>query len=166
MEKKPEQHLAVNEAQSEQEQLEEALRARIDAARRAADYLAELFGIAGGRPGEAVGKRGEGTKPGMGAEPAAGSPVRSPSVPPAPSPDLSAYPAAFKRCLCGRSYTAEQWRDLVFAAFERMSGDLAIEMRECGGLSVRAVIDGESVGLVEGQADVARAFPVSRYRPL
>jgi hypothetical protein len=134
MDKKPEQQLPVNETQSEQEQLEEALKSRIDAARRAADYLAELFGVTGGRAGEAGGKRGEGTKPGMGmgAKPAAGSPARSHSAPPAPSPHLPAYPAWLKRCeACGRSYTAEQWRALAFEAFERMSHDLAVEIRKC-----------------------------------
>jgi hypothetical protein len=134
MEKKPEQHVPVNETQSEQEQLEEALKARIDAARRAANYLAELFGVTGGRPGEAVGKCREGTKPGMGARPAAGSPARSSSAPPAPSADLPAYQAAFKRCeACGRSFTAEQWRTLAFEALERMSHDLAVEIRQCTG---------------------------------
>jgi hypothetical protein len=134
MEKKPEQQLPVNETQSKQEQLEEAMKARIDVARRAADYLARVFGVTKGRPGKAGGKRGEGTNPGMGAEPAAGSPARSPSGPPAPSPDLPAYPAAFKRCeACGRSYTAEQWRTLAFEALERMSHDLAVEIRQCTG---------------------------------
>jgi hypothetical protein len=132
MEKKPEQQLPVNDTQSEQEQLEEALRVRLDAARRAADYLAELFGVTGGRPGEAGGKCGEGTRPGRAAEPAAGSPARSPSASPARLPDLPAYPVAFKRCEgCGRSYTAEQWRALAFEALERMSHDLAVEIRKC-----------------------------------
>jgi hypothetical protein len=134
MEKKPEQQLPVNETQSEQEQLEEALRVRLDAARRAANYLAELFGVTGGRPGEAGGRRAEGVRPRMGVESAAGSPARSPSAPPAPSPDLPAYPAWLKRCeACGRGYTAEQWRALAFEALERMSHDLAVEIRKCTG---------------------------------
>jgi hypothetical protein len=134
MEKKPEQHVPVNETQSEQERLEEALRARIDAARRAADYLAELFGVAGGRSGEAGGKRGEGTRPGRAAEPAAASSSSSPSASSTPSPRSPEYQAAFKRCEgCGRSYTAEQWRALAFEALERMSHDLAVEIRQCTG---------------------------------
>jgi hypothetical protein len=137
MEKKPEQHVYVNETQSEQEQLEEALRARIDAARRAADRLAVLLGVTGcigGRAGEAAGKRGGAAELSTEDGPAIGSPARSPIAPPAPSPDLPAYPAAFKRCEgCGRSYTAEQWRTLAFEALERMSHDLAVEIRKCTG---------------------------------
>jgi hypothetical protein len=133
MEKKPEQKVDVNETQSEQEQLEEVMRARLDAARRAADYLAELFGVTGGRAGEAGGKRGKGTKPGMGAGSAAVSSTSSPSASTAPCLGLPGYPGAFKRCLCGRSYTAEQWRTLAFEALERMSHDLAVEIRKCAG---------------------------------
>lgn len=49
MEKKPEQHLGVNETQTMQEQHEEALKARIDAARMAADHLAAMLGVTDGR---------------------------------------------------------------------------------------------------------------------
>jgi hypothetical protein len=134
MEKKPEQHLPVNETQSEQEQLEEALRVRLDAARRAADRLAELFGVTGGRPGEAGGKRADGARPRTGAESAAVSSTSSPSAPTAPCLGLPGYPVAFKRCEgCGRRYTAEQWRALAFEALERLSHDLGVEIRKCAG---------------------------------
>jgi hypothetical protein len=146
VEKKPEQHVPVNETQSVQEQLEEALRTRIDAARRAADRLAHLLGVTGGRPGEAGGKRGGAADLGTRARPAIGSPALSHSAPPAPSPHLRAYPVAFKRCEgCGRSYTAEQWRALAFEALDRMSHDLAVEIRKCAccgatmGIAVRIV---------------------------
>jgi hypothetical protein len=132
MEKKPEQHIPVNETQSEQEQLEEVLRARLDAVRRSANYLAALFGVTGGRAGEAGGKRGGAAELATEDRPAFGSPARSPSAPPAPSPDQPAYLAAFKRCEgCGRSYTAEQWCALAFETLERMSHDLAVEIRKC-----------------------------------
>jgi hypothetical protein len=134
VEKKPEQHIPVNETQSEQEQLEEVLRARLDAVRRSANYLAALFGVTGGRAGEAGGKYGVGAKPGAGAEPAAASSAGSPSTSPAPWPRAPEYPAAFKRCEgCGRSYTAEQWCALAFETLERMSHDLAVEIRKCTG---------------------------------
>jgi hypothetical protein len=141
MEKKPEQHVYVNETQSEQEQLEEALRARIDAARRAADRLAVLLGVTG-----CIGGRtGEPSRSAVAGNAGAASPptasTRAPSESSAPEPK----PRIVKTCDCGKAYTREAWPWLRLVVFQRMEEDLAIELRECAacratvGIVVRVV---------------------------
>ncbi len=118
MEKKPEQQVAVNETQSKQEQLEETIRARIEVARRAADFLAGLFRVTKGRPGE---------------KSAADAATPSSSAALMSAKGFPARTAPLKRCECGQAFTALQWRALAFTALERMSDDLVIEIRECSG---------------------------------
>ncbi len=118
MERKPEQQVAVNDTQSKQEQIEETIRARIEVARRAADFLAGLFKVTKGRPGEKSAADA--------ATPSSSAALMSAKGFPVP-------PAPLKRCDCGHAFTALQWRALAFTALERMSDDLAIEIRECAG---------------------------------
>jgi hypothetical protein len=126
MEKKPEQLLPVDDAQSEREQLEEALRARIDAARRAADRLAVLLGVTG-CPG---GRAGEPYSSGMAGGTGAAPPSVSAPVPGDP-PTQEPKPRIIKTCDCGKAYTYAAWSWLRLVVFQRMEEDLAIELREC-----------------------------------
>ena len=98
--------------------IEETIRARIEVARRAADFLAGLFRVTKGRPGEKFAAD-------------AATPSSSPALMSAKG--FPAPPAPLKRCECGQVFTALQWRALAFTALERMSDDLAIEIRECSG---------------------------------
>jgi hypothetical protein len=126
MEKKPEQNVYVNETPSEQEQLEAALRAQLDVARRAADRLAILLGVTGcigGRTGEP--RRSAVAGDTGAAPPCAAAPVPGESSAPEPKPRI------VKTCDCGKGYTREAWPWLRLVVFQRMEEDLAIELREC-----------------------------------
>jgi hypothetical protein len=128
MEKKPEQQLPVNDTQSEQEQIEEALRARIDAARRAADRLAVLLGVTGCIGGRAD-KRGG---PAVAGDAGAASPPPASARVPGEPPTQEPKPRIIKTCDCGKAYTREAWSWLRLMVFQRLEEeDLAIELREC-----------------------------------